>query len=114
MQQVIIMKNFLICEVKYKNNGNLIYELAKNLLMHVNIEQGGGLALRAVIEKCRMSRIGGKRINPQQLDNTDSGSFIMRCKSSDNCDSYNSNIDRKLELEEFLHSIVDTMAPHDG
>lgn len=103
--------------------GNLIYGLAKILLIHVNIEQGGGLVLRAVIEKHRMSRISGKSesskgihdgINPQQLDNTDSGGFITRCESSDNCDSDNSNIDRKLELEEFLHGIIDTSAPHDG
>jgi len=62
--------------------GNLIYGLAKKLLIHVNIEQGGGLVLRAMIEKHRMSRISGKSesskgihdgINPQQLDNTDSG-----------------------------------------
>ncbi len=117
------LKDLFVCEVEDKNQDNLIYGLADNLLIHVDAEQGGGLTVRGAIESGRMSGIGGKsesgkgvhdEINPQQLDSTESGGFVTGCESGDKCDSDGSNIDRKLELKEFFHGIIDASAPHDG
>src|SRR5260221_13258063 len=86
------LKDLFVCEVEDKNQDNLIYGLADNLLIHVDAEQGGGLTVRGAIESGRISGIGGKgergkgvhdEVNPQQLDSTESGGFVNGCETGD-------------------------------